>query len=274
MRDILVHAADFKTWGNGIEYAARLATKLDAALTGAYVYPSPLHMVPPYGSPALLTAIIENTREIEATARASEPSFVAWAHGLGVRHATWQVAEGYVPDVLAHIGNWTDLLVLQRDPDTAWGSPYDLGALVLRVDIPCIVLPPNIREPRLECIALAWNGAPEAVRAIHAALPLIQRARRVVLLSGERRDSFIEINWKPAFEIEVYLGRHGIVPEQKIIVAHQDHAGTALLETAAQVGADLLVMGAYGRSRFSEWAFGGATRQVLHDAALPVFLRH
>jgi nucleotide-binding universal stress UspA family protein len=179
-----------------------------------------------------------------------------------------------VPDVFAHIGNWTDLLVLQRDPDTAWGSPYDLGALVLRVDIPCIVLPPDVREARLECIALAWNGAPEAVRAIHAALPLLQRAQRVVLLSGERRDSFIEIGWKPPFEIEVYLGRHGIVPERTAIVVDKDHAGTALLETAAQVDADLLVMGAYGRSRFSEWAFGGATRQVLHDAALPVFLRH
>lgn len=274
MRDILVHAGNFRSWGKAVEYAAHLAAALDAVLTGAYVYPSPLYMMPPYGSPGLLAAMLENARDVEEDARRAEDAFVAWARGRGADRATWQVAEGRLPDTLAHMANWNDLLVLQRDPDIPWGNPGDLGMLALDVDIPCIVVPPQGGHTQLDCVALAWNASPEAIRAIHAALPLIRRARRVVLLSGERREAYAAIGWKPPFEIATYLGRHAVTLEHRAILAHEDDAGAALLAAAAEAGADLLVMGAYGRSRFSEWVFGGATRHVLHEATLPVLLRH
>jgi nucleotide-binding universal stress UspA family protein len=274
MRDILVHAANFRAWSGGVEFAARLAASLDALLTGAYIYPSPLYTMPPYGSPGLLAAILENARELEESARAAEKSFASWTAAFGATRSAWQVAEGYLPDTLAHIANWNDLVVLQRDPAEPWGGPLDLGTLVLHVDAPCIVVPPKVTQPRLGCIALAWNGSPEAIRAIHAALPLLQRAERVVLFSGERREPFVEIGWKPPFDIAVHLARHAIEVERNEIFARDERAGEALLEAAAKVGADLLVMGAYGRTRFSEWIFGGATRHVLHEATLPVLLRH
>ncbi len=274
MRDVLVHARNFKSWAGGVHYAADLAARLDSALTGVYIYPSPLYMMPPYASPELFAAVIENAQQVEEAAHLSEQTFANWAQSLGMRRASWQVAEGAVPQTLAHLGNWHDVLVLERNLDEPWGTPADLGALVLAAGIPCIVTPRNAKEASLACIALAWNGSAEAVRAIHAALPLMQHASRVVLLKGAMRQSSIELEWQLRFDMDLYLARHSIKVEQRAIVASDDQAGEALLEAAADVKADLLVMGAYGRSRFSEWVYGGATRKVLADAQLPLFLRN
>lgn len=276
MRDILAFSTSFNTWDGSVAYATDLAARLDGALTGTYVHPSPLYMMPPYASPDLLEAVIENAREIERIAHASESSFVAWAKSLGVRRALWQVAEGHVPETLAHIGNWHDLLVIGRSEKAPWGAPADLGTLVLRTHLPCIVVPPARTSAELARIALAWNGTVESLRAIHAALPLLRHASQVTLLEGARRDPDVEIGWSPRFDVEVHLRNHGI-DLRRITIEAADadaDAGGALLAAAARVGADLLVMGAYGRARVSEWAFGGATRKVLADATLPVFFRH
>ena len=273
MRDVLVHASNFNCWGAGVGYAADLAARLDGTLTGVYIHPSPLQMAPSYGSPDLLAAIMENTSEVQKAAHRSERAFVTWVRSIGVREASWQVAEGTVPLALARMANWHDVLVLERNPDQPWGLAGDLGALVIGAGIPCIVTPRGMREASLGCIALAWNGSMESIRAIHAALPLIQHATRVVLLKGSERDAYVEPAGRPAFDMDLYLARHSIKIEQRAIVAPDTLAGEALLKASADVKADLLVMGAYGRSRFSEWIFGGATRTVLADAHLPVFVR-
>lgn len=275
MRDILVHISRYPTWTGGVEYAAHLAAALDASLTGAYVYPSPLYMMPPYGSPELLSAMIENAQSMEEGALRVREAFAAWAAERGVARTNWQVAEGYLPDTLGQICNWHDLLVVERDPELLWGAPQALATLMLQVGVPCIVVPGEGRFTAAPSrIALAWNGAPEAARAIHAAIPLLRGAKAVFLLCGDRRDLYSGAGFKPPFSMTEHLARHGIDVQRRIVDAADDEAGTALLETCADCEADLLVMGAYGRSRFSEWAFGGATRQVLAQAPIPVLMRH
>jgi len=275
MRDILVHANSFTTWSHAVGYAAKLAAAQSASLTAVYVYPSPLHMMPAYGAPALLATIVEQSRRIENESLAAESSFTTWAKALGVQHAAWHVAEGFVPEALAHIGNWHDLLVLERNDEAPWESAGDLGSVVVRTGLPCLVVPPGaLDQTTFDCIALAWNGSQEALRAIHAARPLLARARRVVLLTGHRRDPLSEIGWRPPFDIHDYLHRHRVNAERREISADDNEAGAALLAAADALHADLLVMGAYGRNRFSEWMFGGATRHVLGHAGIPVFMRH
>ena len=275
MQDILAYTDNCRRpWDPAVEYAGRLAASLGASLTGAYVYPSPLYTAPRYSSPDLLEAIFQNARALEAEAAAAAEPFIQWARALGIGRPTWHVAEGYLPDALAQIGTWHDLLVLDVNDKEAWGSPADVATLVLASHLPSIVVPVDVREPKLDCVVLGWNGAPEAVRAVHAALPLLKRAKRVVLLRGELRNGFLDITWKPPFEIEAHLARHGIAFDERELGADDEHAGEALLDASDKVGASLLVMGAYGRSRFSEWALGGATRHVLNHARIPVFMRH
>lgn len=274
MRDILSYADNFKSWSPAMEYAARLAALFEARLTGVYVCPSALGAMPAYDAPQLLSSVIEEIREIESLARESAPSFEEHARELGVRKAAWQVAEGYVPSVLAHLGNWHDLLVLGRDAESPWGTAPMLGSVVLGCHLPCLVVPRVATQPELETIVVAWNGSPEAIRAIHAARPLLARAKRIVVLRGHERDQFSEIGWQPEFDLTRYFAREDLKVEMIPFDAHADEAGAALLHAATRQCADLLVMGAYGRTRFSEWVFGGATRHVLAEAALPVLMRH
>lgn len=275
MRDILVHINRYTTWGGGVEYAARLAAALGSSLTGAYVYPSPLYMMPPYGSPELLSAMIEKANTMEDGALRVRESFATWAASCGVTRTYWQVAEGYLPETLGQICNWHDVLVIERDPDLPWGAPQTLASLMLQVAIPCVVVPGERRfEVAPRRIALAWNGAPEAARAIHAAIPLLRGAEEVFLLCGDRRDAYSGAGFKPPFSMTGHLLRHSVNVQRRELDTSDERAGAALLEAVADCAADFLVMGAYGRSRFSEWAFGGATRHVLEHAPVPVMMRH
>jgi nucleotide-binding universal stress UspA family protein len=275
MQEILVYTDNFKRpWAPSVEYAGRLAATLRASLTAAYVYPSPLYTAPRYSSPALIEAIWNNARALEAEAEAARDPFVRWSSALGVARSAWHVAEGYLPDALSEIGTWHDLLVLDLDDRQTWGSPADVATLVLASQLPCIAVPKECRTPGLDCVLLAWNGAPEAVRALHSALPLLALAKRVVLLRGRPRNSASSISWKPPFEIDEHLARHGIAFDERDFDVADEEVGTALLETAGKTKADLIVMGAYGHTRFSEWALGGATRHVLHNTRVPVFMRH
>jgi nucleotide-binding universal stress UspA family protein len=218
--------------------------------------------------------LIEETRELEAEAETAGGAFERRAIELGVQRAAWQIAEGYVPNVLAHLGNWHDLLVLGRDERQPWSTPPMLGSIVLGSHLPCIVVPPGESRPSLDTVVVAWNASQEAVRAIHAALPLLERAKRIVVLRGRPREQFSEIGWRPEFDLSHYFERVALAAEFRAFDVDGDDAGIRILEAATAARADLLVMGAYGRTRFSEWVFGGATRRVLSDAQLPVFLRH
>lgn len=274
MRDILIHADDFTACTSSMEYGMRLAASFDARVTGVYVCPSPLTVLSPYDAPQLASAVIEQIRELEQVASVGCAPFIARATQLEVGKAFWQVAEGSLADVLAHLGNWHDLLVLGRHPHSDARTDATLGSVVLGSRMPCIVVPPEITQPRFECVALGWNHSPESLRAIHAARPVLERAQRIVVLAGEPRARFSEIGWKPEFQLSSYLAQHGFAFETRAVDAEDVRDGTVLLAAAAACEADLLVMGAYGRTRFSEWIFGGATRHVLAHARLPVLLRH
>lgn len=275
MYDILVNTLDFENWSRGARYGTQLAKLLQASVTGAYIYPSPLYATPSFSTPEMIEAVLETCRTLEATALAAERPFVQWASSMGIEHAAWVVGQGYLADALAQIACWHDLLVLERNPERTWASPSDLASLILAVGLPCIVVPPQpVRAVSLSRVAIGWNGSSEAIRAVHAALPLLRHADEVLLLRGTPKEMFQEITWKPAFDIEVYLNRRGIHARSQELAGNEHDTGEALLEQADRFHADLLVLGAYGRSRFSEWALGGVTRKVLWDARLPVLFRH
>lgn len=277
MRDILVFSESYKRWGPAIEYAARLAGACDARLTGIWICASPLSVAPSFEAPELLGEIIQATIALEREAAATGPAFLSHVEKFGAHHAAWQVAEGHVPEVLALAGNWHDLLVIERTEHAMWGSLSSVGNVVLGAGLPCLAIPgeaPN-QVPALDVVAIAWNGSSEALRAAHAALPLLHRARRIVILHGEQLPPAGMAAWQPAFDLESYLLRHGLRSESLMIPGGtEDEVGAALLHAAGETGAGMLVMGAYGHTRFREWVLGGVTRYVLAHARLPLWLRH
>ncbi|SFS13961.1 Universal stress protein family protein [Dyella sp. OK004] len=275
MRDVLVYSESYKVWSPGVEYAARLATAFDAHLTGIWICPSPSAAIPAFEAPELLALLFETTRQLEDEAFAAGPPFVDYVHKLGVHKTSWQVAEGYVPDTLALASRYHDLLVIDCSNDTPWGSLSAVGNIVMGSGIPSLVVPPGqLNLPALDTVAIAWNGSAEALHAVHAALPLLARALRVVILHGEQQQPISMLSWRPPFDLASYLLRHGIAAESKRLNDGNRDIGATLLAAAGHAGATLLVMGAYGHTRFSEWVLGGATRSVLEQATIPVLMLH
>lgn len=270
MKAILVHVREPHAHTPAVSHAVQLAAAIQASLTA--VYAAPLY----FGSavePALAAALIEDTRQLVAAAVEARPAFLQRAAAAGVAQCRWLVAEGRVDEALAQVAPRHDLLVLDHaDGDTGPGS--DVPGIVLHTGIACLVLPrtpTSFAKPMR--IAIGWNGSPEAMRAVHAALPLLPDAE-VLLMQGEERERYPGLAWHPPFVVADYLREHGARVEAQTITERADAAGGALLARAAAFGAELLVMGAYGRGRFSEWVLGGATRDVLRGARIPLLLHH
>jgi len=272
MHDILVHVRDFEQHTPAARFGMQLAASRGASVTGVYTYLQPGYVAPAF-EPELMMDVVEVTRELARDASQARQPFMDWAASLGVRQCSWLVAKGSTGDALAQAATRHDLLVLDHADDQL-GLAWDIPEIILNTGAPCIVVPHGGAEYKpFERIAIGWNGSPEAMRAVHAALPFLQ-GKQALLLCGEERGPYHGVEWDPPFHMMDYLRNHDVAAERCEVTGAGDGAGAALLEQAAAFGAELLVMGAYGRSRFSEWMLGGATRHALTAADIPVLLRH
>jgi nucleotide-binding universal stress UspA family protein len=122
-------------------------------------------------------------------------------------------------------------------------------------------------------VLVAWNGRREATRAAFDAVPLLQHAKEVKVLWIEPQSEDEDAEAFAATDLCTALGRHGITCEAAA-AASDGNVGATLLSRAIEYGADLLVMGCYGRSRLTELVFGGATRHILKHMAMPVLMSH
>ena len=201
---------------------------------------------------------------------------------LGRAHAQWLEAAGEPARAFARLALCSDLMVLgQRPPrsakDTALPADF-VETVLLTSGKPALVVPYIVmarRAAQIGRIALvAWKESREAARALSAALPLLQRAEHVhVAAWGEEG---LSAGWttSPALDVLAYLRRHGIEATMHREGVVTRDVGGFLLSRAADLGADLLVMGCYGHGRAREWALGGASRTVLESMTLPVLMAH
>ncbi len=145
-----------------------------------------------------------------------------------------------------------------------------LEAALLSADRPVLIAPKAAAKSIGTSIVIGWDGSMEASAAVSAAIPFIQRANKVTILRIDEDEDDIHATRM----LETYLALHGAKPESRTVEAMGRPIGEVLLEEAAAAGADLLVMGGYGRSRLSEFLFGGATRHVRAHASVPVLMAH
>src|SRR3954454_13493204 len=125
-----------------------------------------------------------------------------------------------------------------------------------------------------ERVLVAWNASRESTRAVNDALPLLRGAKVVTILAVNPRQGIEGHGDVPAADIALHLARHGVKAEAAHTVAKDISEGDALLSYAADIGADLIVAGAYGHSRARELVFGGVTRTLIAEMTAPVLLSH
>lgn len=277
IKHILVHIDDSKHVPARLAVAIDLARRFDAHLTGIYVISAPF--VPTYMAGQVGAAFYESQRKLagEAAERAGA-EFTKTAGKAGVSHE-WMTGEGMAVDVLTLIGRYADLLVVgQPDPDefSAGDPAHDMvGSLILESGRPVLAVPYAGKFPHVgETVLVMWNASREAARAINDAMPLLERAKKVTVTSVNSGQGAPDIGDLPGADIAHQLARHGVKSESAPTYAEDIEVGDVILSRAADLSADLIVMGGYGQSRFREMVLGGATRHVLRHMTAPVLFSH
>lgn len=123
-------------------------------------------------------------------------------------------------------------------------------------------------------VTLAWNGGPEALRAARAALPFLIAAEAVDIVTVDAEDIVAGMSGEPGADIATLLARHGVKADIRVLPREGRRVSDVIMGHVVDSGASLLVAGAYGKSRFREAIFGGATREFLHDSPAPTLLAH
>ena len=216
-------------------------------------------------------AINEEARQLKAIfdeMTATQPIVSEWRSITTDRRPPEQV-------VLEH-SHAADLIVAsQADPTSKWSDILDFpDSLALGAGRPVVIVPNygrHERPPRI--VTVAWNGSREAARAVADALPLLQQAEAVNVLTVRDGRPLPE-GHLPDTEIAAALARHGVKVDLADIVATEYTIGEEIRVRAIDRGADLIVMGCYGHSRMREFALGGVTRHMLREMTMPILFSH
>ncbi len=146
------------------------------------------------------------------------------------------------------------------------GHTYDPGTIILAAGRPVLVVPREIDHLESPNVLIAWKDTREARRAVQDALPFLQWSKEVVLAAVHPSGS--PTVDRQLSDVARYLARHGVSVRKEIVtVSNESEAGT-LLELTIKEHTDLIVAGAYGRTRLGEWIFGGVTRDLLLNSRI------
>lgn len=261
-----------------VSVAADLAQRTGAHLVGLYAVHAEVagHELQ---DPLLAARIEASARKLNELAQRSQSAFQQYTQAVLGDKAEFRRADQDALSAIVVNARYADLVVMgQRDPDEGGtGMP---GAIVdravLAVGRPVLVVPyythayPNLGRN----VLVAWNGSRESVRAINDAMPLLQRADRVVVMAVNPGGGRREHGELPGADLALYLARHGVKAEARASVALELNAGDELLARASDLGTDLLVMGAYGHSRLQELVLGGVTQTMMEHMTVPVLMSH
>lgn len=272
MRSILLHIHDDDGMEARFQAALDLARRFDSHITCLQAVPYE------FGVPGDL--YFSMAMEMAATFRETADQF---QEKLESRLATedvrwdWVRRKGDAIDEINHLAPLSEIVVLgASNPVGEPAHPSRLATeTVVTVRAPVLVVPSSAKMFSMQVPAVvAWNGSAESGHALQAALPILREASEVHIHSVREtkgRDS----RRLTTSDAAKFLARHDIEPLITELALNDEGSIAATLIDAAQIRrAGVIVMGAYGRSRFRERVLGGVTREMLSDPAIPLLLSH
>ena len=252
----------------------KLGTDHDAHVTGLYIIPG-IQVYPNAGLAAVPDVYDGNRKHYIANKAEVKTKFeeAMKADGLSFSFQEVDATTPLLSSAVVEQCRSADIVVVSGvNPDESLGAEYDfVQRVVIAAGRPVLVLPRtgNAELNYTEAI-VGWDGGREAARAAFDAVPMLKKAKRVQLA---RVDEPARGQMGGA-DIAEGLARHKIKVEILSVSSDGMSAGATLLRAANDQGAGLLVMGAYGHSRFAEFVFGGATRHVIQHLDRPVLMSH
>jgi nucleotide-binding universal stress UspA family protein len=282
-KDLLV-VLDAEASARGrVDLAMALAERFAAHLVGLYPLPNQLLTLQAshnlgYFDPTLLAPFFADLRERAREAADTVRAMFEHAASLRGISAEWREISEAPEDAPALHARYADLTILgQLDPDRAEAEiirPHP-EQITLASGRPVLVVPYAGRfETVGQRVLIGWNATREAARAVNDAMPLLAAAEIVTVLTIDPREGPDGHGELPGADISLHLARHGVKAEIERTVSTGLGVGEVLLSRAADLGADLLVTGAYGHSRARELLLGGATRTLLQSMTVPVLMSH
>jgi nucleotide-binding universal stress UspA family protein len=268
MKSILLVVGQNEQMPSAFETARLAASLLDGVVEGVALPPA---FKVAAGSTAAVATPMHDRNGAEYT-RWLRQSFEDYARQhstepAGVTRFRWRDGSVIQDAALGSLARVYDLTVLNR-PGTRGGRMAALESVLFESGRPILMAPPSPPKSFAQTVVVHWNASTEVSRAISMAMPILRKAKRVIVLSVE--GTMVP---GPAGQYAVsHLQAHDVAATEKTIGSRGQRPGAALLAEARAQGADLLIKGAYTQSRLRQMIFGGATQHVLAAAELPVFL--
>ncbi|MFM0136372.1 universal stress protein [Caballeronia grimmiae] len=260
-----------------LETALQLAKRFDAHVIGLFAVFEP--------DPRAFTIMAGTADYYEqhAAARREQRATIERLFHAEIRRAglsgEWIETHERANDAVPRFARCADLVVVSQDdptdPESYVGDHFP-ETTILASGRPVLIVPytgffASVGKHPM----VAWNGSREATRAVHDALPFLTMAERVSIVSVATSRSEAPDDRIPGADIAACIARHGIDAEVAPNgVASDASVGETLLSRAADLNADLVVMGGYGHARWQELVLGGATRTFLASMTVPVLMSH
>ena len=275
-KDIVVYldAADSDAHPARLQYAALLAKAWSAHLVVALVpQDASYNQHSSFARGDAVAAMYELYQERKRASVASVEAMLADIARIHAIDSEFRHCDGEAGEALMLHARHSGMAILgtSRQPGR-FASALTLSEdVIFASGVPSILVPPGWNvEPPARKIVIGWNASREATRAISDALPLLVAAEEVhVVVVPETKVNRL-LGADPGADISRHLARYGVSVTLDNLKGSD--AGALILSKAAEINADLIVMGAFGQSKITEFVFGSATGTLLRDATIPILL--
>jgi len=249
-----------------LEIAGQLAERFGAHVIGitAAEFSPPLYFTDGEQAQKVLdqgrTAIRNRLAEVEAQFRVAMQSRASAVE--------WRCAEDFPGRFIIQQARAADIIVVGEGGRDALGDPFlqvDPGDLLMQTGRPLLVVPETSNWLDLRNVLIAWNDTPEARRAVADALPMLRKAEDVIVAEIVEDEYNRPAALSGVKDLVGWLSRHGVLASEQV-PDECGHAAAQLGRIASEVGAGLVVAGAYGHSRLREWVFGGVTKELINPS--------
>ena len=256
-----------------LDFSLQFAAQRNAHLTGVHMSYGPLLAFDPYGQ--ISGVALDWEMEVEKHQKKSREDFSRQAKNAGLNFDWDCYRDSELHQVLVR-ARVADICVVGQA--ASGGSDNEINRnffsrFTINLGRPVLFLPYDKPcSPNFGNVVVGWDGGRESARAIADALPLLQAARVVsvmTIVSGKSQDQKL-----PDVDVAAYLARHRVNVELERVERNSSEAVDFILSRLELKSADLLVMGAYGHNRFSEFVLGGMTRAMLKRMTVPVLMSH
>lgn len=248
--------------------AQRMATLMGGARLSVLAVREPIEVSALMAEALMAEAesVVRARQQEQQRLTALRSAFDRWLETSGAE-ARWADVQGSAPAIVGERGSGADLIVAGQSLEDDRLARQAFSAALFGTDRPVLLVPSGISAAFGHRVAIAWRDEKCAAKAVIPALRYLAGAEQVHVLMGVRGRA-------PESGLPRILLEHGIAAQLLMLPIGTEPFGETLLKTAHQLGADMLVMGAYAHSPLRELILGGVTRYILEHADLPVLMRH